>query len=83
MFGQYQKVNLRILEVPAADDEVKSLKMELRDCAYECIKKVDVQYDHDVGFKDADVAILIGAKRRQNGQTRQDLLKDNAKIFES
>ena len=57
--------------------------MELRDCAYDCISKVTVCYEQDEGFKDADVAILIGAKRREKGQTRKDLLQDNAKIFES
>jgi len=35
----------------------------------------------DVGFKDLDYALLVGAKPRGPGMERGDLLKENAKIF--
>ena len=34
-----------------------------------------------VGFKDANWALLVGAKPRGPGMERADLLKDNGKIF--
>ena len=39
--------------------------------------------DAAVAFKDIDVAILVGAMPRKEGMERKDLLKANAKIFES
>ena len=39
--------------------------------------------DPAVGFKDVDVAILVGAMPRREGMERKDLLKANARIFES
>lgn len=39
--------------------------------------------DEKVAFTDIDVAILVGAFPRKQGMERKDLLKANAKIFES
>ena len=37
--------------------------------------------DPKVAFKDADVAVLVGAMPRKQGMERKDLLKANARIF--
>ena len=37
--------------------------------------------DPKVAFRDADVAVLVGAMPRKQGMERKDLLKANAKIF--
>jgi len=39
--------------------------------------------DVNEGFKDIDVAILVGARPRGPGMERKDLLEANAKIFEA
>jgi len=39
--------------------------------------------DPNVAFKDVDVAILVGSMPRREGMLRKDLLKANAKIFET
>lgn len=39
--------------------------------------------DPAVAFTNIDVAILVGAMPRREGMERKDLLKANAKIFES
>jgi malate dehydrogenase len=39
--------------------------------------------DPRVGFKDADVILLVGARPRGPGQQRSDLLDLNKPIFES
>merc|ERR1711935_1001807 len=57
--------------------------MELMDGAYKCVDKVIPTTDPMVGFKDADVAVLVGARPRGPGMVRADLLKANAAIFES
>ena len=37
----------------------------------------------EVAFRDVDVAILVGAMPRREGMERKDLLRANARIFES
>lgn len=39
--------------------------------------------DVAVAFKDIDVAILVGAMPRREGMERKDLLRANARIFDS
>jgi len=39
--------------------------------------------DPNVGFKDIDVAILVGSMPRREGMERKDLIKANTKIFET
>lgn len=83
MFGPYQKVILQLIELPAAEGPLKGLEMELMDGAYRCIEKIIPTTDAAVGFKDCDVALLVGARPRGPGMERADLLKANAKIFET
>ena len=55
--------------------------MELEDSLYPLLKEVKLGIDPYKVFKDADWALLIGAKPRGPGMERADLLKDNGKIF--
>lgn len=55
--------------------------MELNDGAYNLVHKIIATTDAMVGFKDADVAVLVGARPRGPGMERADLLSANAKIF--
>ena len=57
--------------------------MELKDGAYSCIEDIIPTTDPLVGFKDADVAVLVGARPRGPGMERADLLTANAKIFQA
>lgn len=83
MFGPYQKVILQLIELPAAEGPLKGLTMELNDGAYRCIEKIIPTTDGAVGFKDCDVAVLVGARPRGPGMERADLLQANAKIFQT
>lgn len=83
MFGPYQKVILQLLELPAADKVLQGLIMELNDGAYNCVHQIIGSTDAMVAFKDADVAVLVGAKPRGPGMERGDLLAANAKIFKA
>ena len=60
---------------------LKGVMMELDDCAFPLLAGVVGTGDARVAFKDADYALLIGAKPRGPGMERKDLLMDNAKIF--
>jgi malate dehydrogenase len=83
MFGPDQPVILQLIEAPIekALKALEGVAMELDDCAFPLLKGI-VQTDKaEVGFKDANWCLLIGAKPRGPGMERADLLKDNGRIF--
>jgi len=55
--------------------------MELEDCAFPLLAGMLGTGDPKVAFKDAEIAMLVGAKPRGPGMERKDLLLENAKIF--
>lgn len=83
MLGKDQPVILQLLEIP--DEKVqkalKGVMMELDDCAYPLLRGMVPTADPMVAFKDADVALLVGARPRGPGMERKDLLEANGKIF--
>lgn len=83
MFGPYTKVIMQLIELPPAEKVLKGLVMELKDGAYTCVQDIIPTTDPLVGFKDADVCVLVGAKPRGPGMERSDLLTANAKIFQA
>jgi malate dehydrogenase len=83
MLGKDQPVILQLLELPMdkAQAALKGVMMELEDCAFPLLAGMVGTADPKVAFKDADVALLVGAKPRGPGMERKDLLMENAKIF--
>ncbi|MDC0948413.1 malate dehydrogenase [Gammaproteobacteria bacterium] len=81
MLGPDQPVILQLLEITPALDALKGVVMELEDCAYPTLAGVEISDDPMVGFKDADCALLVGARPRGPGMERKDLLEANAQIF--
>src|SRR5215211_5967328 len=83
MFGPDQPVILQLLEVPVEKVQaaLKGVAMELDDCAFPLLHDMVLTDDPNVGFKDANWCLLVGAKPRGPGMERADLLKDNGKIF--
>lgn len=53
----------------------------MEDCAFPLLNNVIVSSDPIVAFKDADVAIFLGAMPRKPGMERSDLLQMNREIF--
>ncbi|OYW32022.1 MAG: malate dehydrogenase, partial [Methyloversatilis sp. 12-65-5] len=51
------------------------------DCAFPLLAGMIATDDPNVAFKDADFALLVGARPRGPGMERKDLLTENAKIF--
>ncbi|GMU73224.1 MAG: malate dehydrogenase [Betaproteobacteria bacterium PRO3] len=83
MLGRDQPVILQLLEVPVDKPQaaLKGVMMELEDCAFPLLAGMTGGGDPKVAFKDAQVAMLVGAKPRGPGMERKDLLLENAKIF--
>ena len=83
MLGKDQPVILQLLELPMdkAQAALKGVIMELEDCAFPLLAGVVGTADPMVAFKDADVALLVGAMPRGPGMERKDLLLKNAEIF--
>lgn len=83
MLGRDQPVILQLLELPMdkAQAALSGVMMELEDCAFPLLAGMVGTADPKVAFKDAGVALLVGAKPRGPGMERKDLLMENAKIF--
>jgi malate dehydrogenase len=83
MLGKDQPVILQLLEIPdeKAQKALKGVIMELEDCAFPLLAGVIPTGDPMVAFKDADYALLVGARPRGPGMERADLLAANAQIF--
>jgi malate dehydrogenase len=83
MLGKDQPVILQMLELPIdkAQQALKGVMMELDDCAFPLLVGMVGTGDAKLAFKDADYAMLVGARPRGPGMERKDLLMENAKIF--
>jgi len=83
MLGTDQPVILQLLEIPneKAQKALQGVMMELDDCAFPLLAGMVATDDARVAFKDAAVALLVGARPRGPGMERKDLLMENAKIF--
>ncbi|MGE5639798.1 MAG: malate dehydrogenase [Clostridia bacterium] len=83
LLGKDQPVILQMLEIPdeKAQKALKGVMMELDDCAFPLLHGMVPASDPMVAFKDADIALLVGARPRGPGMERKDLLEANGKIF--
>ncbi len=81
MLGKDQPVILQLLEITPALPMLEGVVMELRDCAFPLLADVVTSDKPEVAFKDADYALLVGARPRGPGMERKDLLTANAAIF--
>jgi len=81
MLGPDQPINLNLLEITPALPQLNGVLMELADCAFPTLNKASASDDAKVAFRDAGVALLVGARPRGPGMERKDLLLANAQIF--
>src|SRR6185295_12995407 len=81
MLGSEQPVILQLLEITPALKALEGVVMELNDCAFGTLHGVVATDRAEIAFRDADYALLVGAKPRGPGMERKDLLLENAKIF--
>jgi malate dehydrogenase len=83
MLGKDQPVILQMLEIPdeKAQKALRGVMMELEDCAFPLLAGMVPASEPMVAFKDAQFALLVGARPRGPGMERKDLLEANGKIF--
>ncbi len=81
MFGPDQPVNLNLIEIEPAMGALEGVCMELDDCAFPLLNKINPTCDLDVGFSNSNWALLVGSVPRKAGMERGDLLGINGKIF--
>ncbi len=81
MLGREQPIILQLLDIPQAQQALRGLAMELEDCVFPMLQQVIISDDPKVAFRDAEVALLVGARPRGKGMERKDLIEANGIIF--
>ena len=81
MLGPDTPVELSLLEIPDAVKAAEGTAMELDDCAFPLLRKIDIFDDPKAAFEGCNVGLLVGARPRGPGMERKDLLEANGKIF--
>lgn len=81
LLGPDQPIILHLLEITPALPALQGVVMELADCAYPLLHRVEITDDPYKAFKKVDYAFLVGARPRGAGMERKDLLTVNAEIF--
>ncbi len=79
--GPDQPIALHLLDLPASDEMLKGVKMELDDSVFPLVKEIRFGHQPEEIFGGVHYAFLVGAKPRGPGMERKDLLADNGKIF--
>eukprot|EP01039_Chlorochromonas_danica_P003923 gene3921-4287_t len=83
VFGPENRINLHLLDIPAAQDRLKGVEMEVEDCGYSLLNRLLATTNPDEAFQGAEVVVLLGGCPRQPGMERKDLLLANAEAIRS
>jgi malate dehydrogenase len=81
MLGDDTPVELSLLEIPDAVKAAEGTAMELDDCAFPLLRKIEISDDPRQAFDGCNVGLLVGARPRGPGMERSDLLEANGGIF--
>ena len=81
MLGPETPVELSLLEIPDAVKAAEGTAMELEDCAFPLLSKIDIFDEPKAAFDGCNVGLLVGARPRGPGMERADLLEANGGIF--
>jgi malate dehydrogenase len=81
MLGADTSVELSLLEIPEAVKAAEGTAMELEDCAFSLLHRIDIFDDPKAAFDGCNVGLLVGARPRGPGMERSDLLEANGGIF--
>jgi len=81
LLGPDQPIILHLLEITQAMEALQGVVMELNDCAYPLLYRIEITDDPKIAFRNVDYVFLVGARPRGPGMERKDLLLVNAEIF--
>lgn len=83
MFGMHTEVELNLLELEPALPALEGVAMELDDCAFPLLKRINYTSSVTQAMDGVNWAILVGAAPRKQGMERSDLLQMNGAIFKT
>jgi malate dehydrogenase len=81
MFGDNVDVELNLIELEHAMPALEGVVMELDDCAFPRLKRINATSDLKQGMDGINWALLVGSVPRKQGMERSDLLNINGGIF--
>lgn len=81
LLGKDQPIALHIKDLEVCKGQLEGIAMELEDCAFPLLSQIKIGSEPSELYENVDIAFLVGAKARVQGQERKDLLLDNGKIF--
>jgi malate dehydrogenase len=81
LLGPDRPIELRLLEIEPALKTLEGVVMELDDCAFPLLSRVEIGSDPTKVFDGVNLALLVGARPRGPGMERSDLLEANGAIF--
>jgi malate dehydrogenase len=81
LLGPDTEVHLKLLEIPQAVKAAEGTALEVFDSAFPLLAGIDIYDDAKQAFDGTNIALLVGARPRQQGMERADLLEANGGIF--
>src|ERR1044072_4981295 len=81
LLGPDPPVELSLLEIPDAVKAAEGTAMELDDCAFPLLRRIDIFDEPSGAFEGCTIGLLVGAPPRGPGMERPDLLEANGGIF--
>jgi malate dehydrogenase len=81
LLGPDTPVHLKLLEIPQAVKAAEGTALEIFDSAFPLLAGIDIYDDATQAFEGTNIALLVGARPRQKGMERADLLEANGGIF--
>src|ERR1700742_3906338 len=81
LLGPDKPVHLKLLETPDAVKAAEGTALEIFDSAFPMLAGIDIYDDAKQAFEGTNIALLVGARPRQKGMERADLLEANGGIF--
>ena len=81
VFGRDVRISLHLLEITPALKALEGVVMELDDCAFPLLDRIEITDRAEVAFDGVHWGLLIGSKPRGPGMERGDLIRANGPIF--
>lgn len=81
VFGRDVRISLHLLEITPALKALEGVVMELDDCAFPLLDRIEITDRAEVAFDGVNWGLLIGSKPRGPGMERGDLIRENGPIF--
>lgn len=75
------KLNLKLIDDSEFLNKLEALKMELLDCAFPQLGKIEVTSDYHTAFNDCDWIIFNGGFHHNSDMSKQEFIKKNSRLI--